>query len=173
MTRRTVPLLAVLAAVACAAAVFAQQAAPQGPPGGRGPGRMGPMGPPNGPPPFPFDDLQVTDAQRDQILAIMQQHRTEGEPGGLAQLQRKLQQATFGGTEPDLAAIQQVEQEINAAEARMLRARIATQIEIAHVLTPEQKQTLLQMRPPMGAGREGMMAGGRRGRAGRIGGSGS
>jgi hypothetical protein len=48
----------------------------------------------------------------------------------------------------------------------MLDTRIATEMEIAKILTPEQKQRLLDLPPPMGRGGLGRMMGGR-GRGGR------
>jgi Spy/CpxP family protein refolding chaperone len=95
----------------------------------------------------------------------MAQHRP-ADPPEMPPLQRKLQQAMFGGDQPDLAAIESIKQEIVAAEARMLDTRIATEMEIAKILTPEQKQRLLDLPPPMGRGGPGRMMGGR-GRVGR------
>jgi protein CpxP len=115
---------------------------PDGPRGPGGPGgRM--MGPLGGlialHPDLPLPGLDLTDAQREQVRAIMQNHRDEGR----ALLQRAqaaadgLQKAT--ATSIDEGAAAQHGQALGGtiADAAVLRARIRT--EVFAILTPEQQ----------------------------------
>lgn len=113
---------------------------PPGGPGGPGPRMASPLdGLLTLHPDLPLPGLRLTDAQRDQVRAIMQGHRGEGR----ALLQRAesaaagLQQAT--GSTVDEGAAAQHGQALGAAiaEAAVLRARI--RLEVFAILTPEQQ----------------------------------
>jgi protein CpxP len=109
--------------------------------GGRGPGPL-PM----------LQQLNLTDAQRDQIHSIMGARRSDQEAGRkLGDLQHQLTVAIFADT-PDLAQIEQLKASIGEAEAAALAERIDTQLKIAQVLTPEQRQKAREL-PAPGPGR--------------------
>ena len=116
--------------------------APQGRGGrmGGGPGMMMPFGP-------MLRGLNLTDAQRQQIHALMQEQQPAAPK--TADIQRKLHEAILNG---DASAIEGLKAELNAAHAEQLDQHIAMMQKIAQILTPEQKQQLLQA-PPPGRGR--------------------
>jgi len=128
---------------------------PQGP--GRGMGRgFGPGGP-GGPGPGIVHRLELTEAQREQVKALMEERR-ESRPGaGMMELQKQLQTALFTDS-VDLAKIEQLKQAIASAEAAMLSARIDTELKINLILTAEQRakaRELIATGPPQGRGRRG------------------
>jgi len=140
--------MAGVAAVAIIAAgmtaVSAQ--APAGAPAQRGfgPGRGGPI-------PM-LQKLNLTDAQRDQIQGIMQDRHPEQSAGRkMGDLQHQLTVAIFADT-PDTAQIEQLKASIAEAEAAALAERVDTELRIAQVLTPEQRQKARDL-PPPGPGR--------------------
>jgi len=119
-----------------------------GGPGGRGPGGPGgPGGRMGGPlggllalhPDVPFQALNLTDAQREQVRAIMQGHQAEGralaEKAGAAM--DALRKATDDTIDEGAAA--QHGQAVGAviAEAAVLRAKVRA--EVFAILTPEQQ----------------------------------
>lgn len=141
------------------------------PPAGRGPGPGQGRGGPGGPLPI-LRQLNLTDAQREQIKALTDEQRDErgGQPAGrtLMELQRSLQAAIFADA-PDSAQIDQLRSGIAGAEAAMLAARVDLQVKVAQILTPEQRKLARELseRRPGGAGRAGGPRGGRLGRLGQ------
>jgi Spy/CpxP family protein refolding chaperone len=137
MTYRTRTLSTIAAA---AIAVTAAMSTVSGqPPAGRG--RGGPGAGPGGPIPE-LRQLNLSDAQREQIRALVDQRRSEGDqaPGRkLAELQRSLRAAIFADT-PDPSQIDQLRSAIAEAEAAALAARIDFQLKVAQILTPEQRK---------------------------------
>ena len=129
--------LALAAAVLLAAGSVSLTAHPQQGFGGRGPGRgMGPGGP------GPFGILQqldLTDEQRSQIKTILDERQANGPDQTLTDLQKQLHEAIFADA-PDTAKIDELKTAIGAAEASALNSRIAVQLKIAQILTPEQRQ---------------------------------
>ena len=133
----------------------------QGPggPGGRG---MGPGG--------PMAALKLTAEQQKQVQAIMEADRADHQ--ALAdQLRAKheaLRDALFGDN-PDSAT--GLAGEIGQLEAQMLPARVAMQIKVLQVLTPDQRKLAKDLDlfggGPMGQGRMGPGMRGGRGTAGQ------
>lgn len=145
--RRTIwtAAAAIILAAAVAIPVIAQP-----PQGGRGPGRGPGFG---GPMPI-LRELNLTDAQRDQIKALVDQRRTGEDPRrNLMDLERQLQTAILADT-PDQQKVEELKNSIASASAQELAARIDLQTRIAQILTPEQRA---QARDAVGKG------GGRRG----------
>lgn len=90
---------------------------------------------------FQLQDL--SEQQKADIRAVLDQQRNGADPQrdrGL-DLQHRLMQAVFADT-PDTAAIVQLKQQIAAADADALAARIDVQTRIAQILTSEQRRTL-------------------------------
>jgi Spy/CpxP family protein refolding chaperone len=120
----------------------------QGPggPGRGGPGRGGPGGPPGilaG-----IQQLDLTDAQREQLRGLMADGRQDGDPGAaIRDAEHKLQAAVLADT-PDLQAIDTLKATLNTAHAAELDHRIAMMQRVAQILTPAQKQQLLTLPPP-------------------------
>jgi Spy/CpxP family protein refolding chaperone len=124
-------MIALALAVAAAAPLAAQ--APQGP-GGRG-RMMGPGGP------FAIlRGLNLTDDQRQQIKAILDQNRPTEPPQGMT-LERKLHAAILNG---DAGSIQTLKTEMLQLHEQQLDREIALLQQIAPILTPDQKQQLLK-----------------------------
>src|SRR5262245_13884790 len=107
--------LSTIAATAIVLAVGISTAVAQGP-GGRGPGQgrgfgPGPGGPggPGGPLPM-LRQLNLTDAQRDQVKALLDEERRQNDAAGprkMMELQRALQAAIFADA-PDNGQIDQL-----------------------------------------------------------------
>lgn len=91
--------------------------------------------------------LDLTDQQREQIRAIMQEARnaSEAPDRNLGSLQRELRAAIFADT-PDRAKIDQLKATIAEAQASALNARISVDLKIAEVLTPEQRAAARELR---------------------------
>ncbi len=125
--------------------VLAQGPGPQG--RGRGPG--GPGGP-GGPNILAMvRQLDLSDAQREQLRQIMEDGRQGGDPGaGLRDAERKLHQALLADA-PDAGSIETLKAAINAAHTAELDHRIAMLQKVAQILTPAQRQQLLKL-PPQG-----------------------
>ncbi len=143
----------VLAALALIPIAAQEAQRPQAP--GRGVGRgFGPGGP-GGPGPGIVHRLDLTEQQREQLRAIMQERR-ESKPGAaMMELQKQLQTALFADT-VDLAKVEQLKTAIAAAQAAMLSARIDTELKINQLLTPEQRakaRELIASGPGPGRGR--------------------
>ena len=129
-------LLAALAITLTAVPLLAQPPQGHGRMGmGMGPGAgmmagLGPM----------LHDLNLTDAQRQQIHALMQENRPQDQPK-IGELQQKLHAALVNG---DTASLDQIKADLNAAHAAQLDAHVALMQKVVQILTPEQKQQLLK-----------------------------
>lgn len=152
MNRRIV-MAAVLALSVGAISLLAQ--GPGQRPGGPGRGRGGPGGP-GGPGILAMvHQLDLTDAQREQLRALAEEGRHGGDPGApMRAAEQKLHAAVLADT-PDLQAIESLKAALNAAHAAELEHRVDMMRKIAQILTPAQRQQLLQMEPqgpPRGRG---------------------
>ena len=153
MTRRITIAAAALAVALGALPLVAQGQGPGGgfQPGQRmgGPGRGGPGGPivPG------LNRLDLSQAQRDQLHAIMEQERQGENPGEkLRQAEQALHAAVFGET-PDPQAIESAKAALNAAHAAELDHRVELMQKIGQVLTQAQREELARMPGPGGRGR--------------------
>ena len=149
---RRIELAAVLALSVGAISLLAQGPGRPGGPG-RGPGGRGG---PGGPGIFPMvSQLDLTDAQREQIRAVAEEGRQGGDPGApIRAAEEKLHAAVLADT-PDLQAIDGLKATLNTAHAAELDHRIEMMRKVAQILTPAQRQQLLQMQPqgpPRGRG---------------------
>ena len=138
-------------------AAQAAQAERRGP-GPMGRGMMGPGGPgfrggPGGPfgmGGFALRGLDLTDAQRDQVKAIMESHRDEQQAiGDRMQAARKALHQAIAADTFDEAAIRAKAAEIGAveADAAVLQAKIKS--EVFAILTPEQVKKANELRSSM------------------------
>lgn len=122
---------------------------------GMGPGRGGPGGP-GGPGPMAFlRGVDLTDAQREQIRAIMGEHRENAPGQRMHELEQQLQLAILADT-PD-TRIEGLKSAIAAASAEQLAMRIEVESKVAQILTPAQRaqarEAVGNMGPPPGRGR--------------------
>jgi periplasmic protein CpxP/Spy len=138
MTRKTV-LVAWLAAAIGAAPLMAQGM-------GQGRGRGGPGGPGGPPGMFPMlRQLDLSDAQQQQLRTIMQDERGPADQAGqVRSAEQKLHAALLADT-PDLQAIETLKAALNSAHAAELDHRIETMQKVAQILTPAQRQKLIQL----------------------------
>jgi Spy/CpxP family protein refolding chaperone len=128
-------LMMLLAAALLAAAPAMAQPAQR--PGGHG--RMGgPMMGPGGPMAI-LRGLNLTDDQRQQIKAILDENRPS-EPPHTMQLERKLHAAVING---DAGAIEALKTQLLQAHEQELDRQIAVLQKIVPILTADQKQQLL------------------------------
>ena len=128
-------LMMLLAAALLAAAPAMAQPAQR--PGGHG--RMGgPMMGPGGPMAI-LRGLNLTDDQRQQIKAILDENRPS-EPPQTMQLERKLHAAVING---DAGAIEALKTQLLQAHEQELDRQIAVLQRIVPILTADQKQQLL------------------------------
>jgi Spy/CpxP family protein refolding chaperone len=122
----------------------------------RGPGFGGPGGP-GGRGLMPGIMQQLTEEQRGQVRAILQEQRGERQgPPADAKLRHELQAELLADV-PNDQKIDELKQQILAAQAEGLDQHIAVQKRIAQVLTPEQRAKA----------RERLADGPRQGRGGR------
>jgi len=92
--------------------------------------------------------LDLTDAQREQLRAIMEEGRDGREPGtGVRDAEQKLHAALLADT-IDLAAVEAAKTAINTAHAAELDHRVEMLQKVAQVLTPAQRQQLQKLPPP-------------------------
>jgi Spy/CpxP family protein refolding chaperone len=134
--KRVLVLVVGLILSASAVAVLAQ---------GRG-GRMGgPMGGPGGPGSFlpMLHQLNLSDAQKQQVKALMDDYRPADVPQ-IPQLEHKLHVAVLSG---DQGSIETLKAQLNDAHAQELNQRVEMLQKLAQILTPEQKEQLIQMQP--------------------------
>jgi Spy/CpxP family protein refolding chaperone len=151
MNRRIV-MAAVLALSVGAISLFAQAPGRPGGPG-RGPGGRGG---PGGPGMLALvNQLDLTDAQREQIRALAEEGRQSGDPGApVRAAEKKLHAAVLADT-PDLQAIDTLKGTLSAAFAADIEHRVEMMRKVAQILTPAQRQQLLQLTPqgpPRGRG---------------------
>ena len=130
--KRLMMVLALASAVALPAAAQTQ--------GQGGRGRMGgPMMGPGGP--FAvLRGLNLTDDQREQIKAILDENRP-GEPPRTMDLERKLHAAIVNG---DAGGIETLKTALLQAHEQQLDREIAVLQKIVPILTPDQRQQLLK-----------------------------
>src|SRR2546427_2506160 len=88
---------------------------------GRGPG--GPMGPGGLLP--GIQQLDLSDAQKEQLRALMEAGRQSGDPGAAVQAAEQKLHAAILADVPDLQAIESLKTTLNAAHAAELDNRIA------------------------------------------------
>lgn len=118
-------------------------------PGQAGPG-AGPGALPGGPRPggaLPFlGELDLTDAQKEQVKSIVERSREESKPIAeeLRKLQPKKQALIYTGTFDEAAALVLVDQEVALQKALTLN-QMATQHAVYNVLTAEQKAKLAEL----------------------------
>ena len=148
MTRRMV----MAATLALSVGAFPLLAQGPGRPGGPG-GAFGPGGPPGIL--AMVHQLDLTDAQKDQIKALADEGRQGGDPGAAVQAAEQKLHAAILADAPDLQAIESAKAAINAAHAAELEHRVAMMQKIAQILTAAQRQQLLalQAQGPRGRGR--------------------
>ena len=98
--------------------------------------------------------LDLTDAQKEQLRALMDEGRQSGDPGAAVRAAEQKLHAAILADVPDLQAIESVKAALNAAHAAELDHRIAMMQKVAQILTPAQKQQLLalQAQGPRGRG---------------------
>ena len=134
--------------------LVAQQ--PQGRGMGRGMG-MGPGGPggPGGPMAF-LRGVELTDAQREQIRAIMDPMREDSPAAKVRDLDKELQLAILADS-PDTQKIDELKAAIAAGTAEELSHRVEVESKIVQILTPAQRaqarENISKMGPPQGRGR--------------------
>jgi periplasmic protein CpxP/Spy len=92
--------------------------------------------------------LDLTDAQREQLRGLMEEGRQGRDAGaGIRDAEQKLHAAVLADT-PDLQAIEALKATLNTAHAAELDHRIEMMEKVAQILTPAQKQQLLRLPPP-------------------------
>lgn len=149
MTRRFVVVatlvLAGLVVAAGALPLMAQGRGPGGRGGFGGPGRLGGPGGPNLV--AMFRHLDLTDAQRDQLRAILQAEKPAADQEENARTaEQKLHAAIFGdGADP--ASIDALKAAVNAVHAAELDRRVEIMQKVAPILTPAQREQLLKLPP--------------------------
>ena len=98
----------------------------------------------------------LTDAQRDQLRGLAEEGRQAGDPGtGVRAVEQKLHAAVLANT-PDLQAIETLKAALSAAHVAELDHRVGLMLKAAQILTPAQRQQLLDKQtagPPRGRGR--------------------
>jgi periplasmic protein CpxP/Spy len=134
-------IVAVVAIMLSALPLLAQGRQRQGGPGGRGPG-----GPGAGIMQM-VQQLDLTDAQRAQVRAVMEDARRAGGPGEQVRAAEQKLQAAILANPPDLEAIEGLKAALNTAHASELDRRIEMMQKVAQILTAAQKQQLLKVAP--------------------------
>lgn len=154
---RNVIKTAIVAAVAAAFVASVAVAGGQGPGQGEGQRRGPGFGGPGGRGMFPGIMQGLTDEQRGQVRAILQEQR-EGQQGppADAKLRHALQLELLADVPNDLK-IEELKTQIAAAQAQALDRHVAVQKQVAQVLTAEQRAKA----------RERLAEGPRQGRGGR------
>lgn len=146
MIKRVLIAAGIVAAVAGGTVALAQAPAPGGP-GVHGPGRGGRGGPGAD---FGLRGVDLTDAQRDQVRAIHESHRSEFDAAHakLRGAHRAFGEATHAAT-IDEAAIRARSAEVAAAMADEAILRAKVRAEVFAILTPEQQQKANEVRGSM------------------------
>src|SRR5258708_309457 len=89
--------------------------------------------------------LNLTDPQREQLRALIEDNRPPEDPGaGIRDAEQKLHAAVLADT-PDLQAIESLKAALTRAHAAMLEHRVEMMQKVAQILTPAQKQELLRL----------------------------
>src|SRR4029078_9099808 len=139
MTRR-------LAVAALAAAIITAPRLSRAPgAGGRGSGRggRGPGGPGMGILGM-VHDLDLTDAQKQQIHALMEEQRKGGETGAQIRAAEQKPHAALLAETPDLQAIEAAKAALNAAHAAELDHQVDLMQKVAQILTSVQRSQFLK-----------------------------
>jgi protein CpxP len=122
---------------------------------GMGPGGPGGRGGPGGPMAF-LRGVELTDAQREQIRAIMDPMREDSPAAKVRDLDKDLQLAILADS-PDTQKIDELKAAIAAGTAEELSHRIEIESKIVQILTPAQRaqarENISKMGPPQGRGR--------------------
>jgi periplasmic protein CpxP/Spy len=141
---------AALIALLAGGAAFAQAPARPGGAGGSGRGVRGPGGP--GGAGLPLAQLNLTDAQREQIRSITEQRPDQGQ-----QLQERLRAAVDAQRKAvetlpvNEGAIRAAAQELALAEAEVAIQRAHTRADVFAILTPEQQEQVKTLQDHRGA----------------------
>jgi len=115
-----------------------------------GPGRFGGPGGPMGMLPMLGREMNLTDAQRDQIKAIVDSHRDEWKAiFDREWTAREALNAAITGDAVNDALVRQKSAELAAVEADAAVARAHAFAEVTQVLTPDQKAQLKQLQARM------------------------
>lgn len=155
MNRRIATVAAALALTLGALPLMAQAPAAGGS-GQRmgGPGRGRGAGPAMGILPG-LGQVDLSDSQREQLRAVMEQERQAGNPAEkLRQAEATLHAAVLADA-PDPQAIEAAKAALGSAQAAELDHRVELMQKVAQILTPAQKQQLAQWQPPAGGRRGG------------------
>src|SRR5574338_1020292 len=105
---------------------------------GMGPGGPGGPGGRGGGPMSMLRGVDLTDAQREQIRAIMETERQNAPAARVRDLDTQLDLALLADS-PDAAKIDELKAAIVAGTAEEIAHRIAVQTKIVQILTPEQR----------------------------------
>ena len=142
---RTISMIAA-AAIALTAGISTAAGQQTDPPAGAGKrqgfrqgGHRGPGGPM-----FALRGLNLTDDQRAQIKAVLDEARPDGAAAPVrkvAELHRSLRAAIFAEA-PDQAQIDQLRAALAEARASAITKRIEVSSKISQILTPEQRQKM-------------------------------
>jgi protein CpxP len=150
MTRRIVQTAVLLCASLLASGGFAA-AQPVGPDADGGPSDSGPRGP-HGPPPIErvlerhADELGLSAEIRASIRTIAAKARQDQRPASeqLRALHEQMR-AFLDAESPKVDDVMQWADRIGAAETELRKQRLRTMMEIRALLTPEQRQKLVQI----------------------------
>jgi protein CpxP len=138
LTRTTKLLTAALAVITLGLGSIAM-AQPEGGGGRRGGHHFGRGGP--GGPGFPLRQLDLTDAQRDQVKAIFDSHKDEFQAiGERLKTARQAQVAAIETQPLDESAIRAKTTDLSAVEADAAVLRAKVHAAVFQVLTPEQQE---------------------------------
>lgn len=100
--------------------------------------------------------IELTDTQREQIRAIMDEHRDDAPGQKVRDLDKQLQLAILADA-PDTAKLDELKAAIAAGTAEELGKRIEVESKIVQLLTPAQRvqarENVGRMGPPQGRGR--------------------
>jgi Spy/CpxP family protein refolding chaperone len=100
-----------------------------------------------------LNQVGLTDAQREQVRAIMEQERQSGAPPvQLRAAEQTLHAAVLADT-PDPQAIAAAAAALKTAQSAELDHRVELMQKVAAVLTPAQRQQLAEQKPPPPEGR--------------------
>lgn len=94
--------------------------------------------------------LNLTDAQREQIRTLRNEHRTalRDQVRQLRDARRALRAETFADS-PDAAKLQSLKEQVATLSQQVETRRLEMQQEIAQILTPEQRQYMRDHQPQM------------------------
>jgi Spy/CpxP family protein refolding chaperone len=97
--------------------------------------------------------LDLTDAQRQQLRTLVDETRKGGDPGEQVRANEQKLHAALLADPPDLQAIEGLKATLNSAHAAELDHRVEVMQKVVQILTPAQKQQLLTMEPQKPRGR--------------------